>query len=148
MKREIKFRGKRVDNGAWIYGSYHPHEDKMLGIVSEKDVLENKKSLIIIDGMSDWNLSKPINYYEVIPESVGEYTGLKDSKNVEIYEGDFLKLSDEYRGKGEIPSYVIWENSQWMMQGIMHYSHKDFIMNYSLDNMNVIGNIYDNPELL
>ena len=88
------------------------------------------------------------NYVGVGSDQIMQYTGLKDSKGVEIYEGDFLKLQEDYRGKGEIPCYVIFENSQWMMQGTMHYSHKDFIGNYSLDKMEVIGNIYENPNLL
>ena len=77
-----------------------------------------------------------------------QFTGLTDKNGKEIYEGDIMKLIDEYSGKGERPSYVIFKDSQWMMQGTMHYTHVDSINNYCLDKMKIIGNIYENPELL
>lgn len=66
--REIKFRGKRIDNGEWVYGSYHcTNTDGYLRyfILPEKDWKYNFE-------------------YEVDPETIGQYTGLKDKKCLEL----------------------------------------------------------------
>lgn len=116
--REIKFRGKRVDNGEWVYGG-----------------------IIFIDG------GKPhifCNYggVEVDPDTVGQYTGLKDKNDREIYEGDIL--TDKYESIGTVD----WWNAGFVVNfgDVDIFQIADcFDESYQ---MWFIGNIHDNPELL
>jgi len=99
MKREILFKGKRVDNGEWVFGGYHKHEYVSLCIASEEDRINNTKHLIMVDGFSDWNMQKPIKGNEVHPETVCQFTGLLDKNGNKIFDGDKLECSDIYNDK-------------------------------------------------
>ena len=126
--REILFRGKWKNSGEWVYGNlFNPDKaDTPTQICIGTYIVRT--------------------CYEVDPETVGQYTGLTDKNGRKIFEGDIIKCKvhdmDGYR----------------VRRGVVEYHDVGFIMNlepnswYDQKNIpfdcEIIGNIYDNPELL
>ena len=135
--REILFRGKRVDNGEWVEGYYCPC---VFGNFPAEPAIIDADEL----KRGKW---APV---KVIPETVGQYTGLKDKNGKEICEGDICKTYFE--------SYThSWEEVGVVTEfcgayGIESADGKHFraFINESVYTRSheVIGNIHDNPELL
>ena len=121
MNREIKFRGKRLDNGEWVYG----------------DLLH------LVDGVYISN-DNGNNMAQVDPDTVGQYTGLKDKNGKLIYEGDRVYIDCE-----DATAIIKWSDD--LARFTIHFEDEavfvDFDDYYSKE-LEVIGNIYENPELL
>lgn len=158
MNREIKFRGKRIDNGEWVYGGYHKHIKRTPCIIGGDCVKgQDIAHLIIQSGFSDWNMSKPLDCFEVDPDTVGQLTGLYDKNQKPIYAGDIVLGED---GEiGEIVwdnNYAIWRNVYRKGQSVLCLNMpfplwQSFYAKNSTEHksiIKVIGNIYENPELL
>ena len=137
--REIKFRGKRLDNGEWVVGFYWVEETRNNNhhhiYTFEKG--KDSKELIRITGN-----------FVVDPATVGQYTGLKEN-GVEIYEGDIIQDICERMYSWE-PNIFIgsvgWDDTTMTYQ--IKAENGNFIYLSEAENYEVIGNIHDNPELL
>ena len=142
IMREIKFRGKRVFDKTWVYGSYTAMREDDRNNPFRSDIPKIYHRIWQYEP-GDWNMGGYANY-EVIPETIGQFTGLKDKNGVEIYEGDILNIGEEYPVEvmysKKYASFGIWMKG-WVF---MHYFHEAV----EPENCEVIGNIYDNPELL
>lgn len=131
--REIKFRGQRVDTNEWVYGSL---------LISEPEgKLEPLHYFIcaIDKGM-----------YRVKSDTIGQYTGLKDKEGTEIYEGDIIKARD-VKVDGQDRLYiceVVWMPSGWHAMRYKDKMGKEHYLSINILETEIIGNIYENPELL
>ena len=161
--REILFRGKDKNTGRWIQGGFHIWEKRMLNPIGVDYLKDDEVAYTItVNSFADWNMPRTMQAVEVVPETVGQYTGLCDKNGKKIFEGDILR-GDIYPFKNvEDYNYyaeVIWfDNSPAF--GI--YTHKsptsktrgisagntDYLTDFTQEAWEVIGNIHDNPELL
>ena len=146
MNREILFRGKRIDNGEWVNGWLIKDEYGMC--------IASNDALCHVDG-NEWNFED----VEVNPETVGQFTGLTDKNGKKIFEGDIARIhyffetynpgtlgafEDEANiiGKLSITSVGVYFESANMTGYLCDY------LEYPEEELEVIGNIFDNPELL
>lgn len=124
MTRTIKFRGKSVRTGDWHYGDLVHNAVDSYSHLIEVGIQEDR--------------CYPI---EVIPESIGMFTGLVDKEGNEIYEGDIVHDCDDIFGYTfpvcfDSGSFIVDDENE----GKLLYEEND--------NVKVMGNIHDNPELL
>lgn len=141
--REILFRGKRKDNGEWIAGYLIIADERWFILIT--DNIQTYSFTCLKDG--EYIFGK---FIEVIPETVGQYTGELDKNGTKIFEGDIVdvKYNIDYVGvaKERIGMFrVVFHNGCFMKAKIKGCGLYHII---STDEHTVIGNIHDNPELL
>lgn len=137
MNREILFRGKRVDNGNWIEGYFV--------LLAINEGLKHA----IYTGTDEGRFI----LFEVIPDTVGQFTGLCDKNGNKIFEGDILTLEDTYNGDVQFSWGVF--GIEWTEMK-KHKNLRGFGARHNLrtfedgvnEDLEIIGNIFDNSELL
>ena len=138
--REILFRGKRVDNGEWVYG-YYAHLPSAAGAAD-----------IIYVPASDPDDSNHTVFVD--PETIGQFTGLTDKNGVKIFEGDIVRFKHDgdFGEKIYYRNYAVEFINTYVTYGLrlrnrsIHFPFKQGTA--SQHDAEVIGNIYDNPELI
>ena len=132
--REILFRGKQIDNGEWVEGYY----------VKALDMYDKKIHAIFDIATTFYSFGETSGFELVNPETIGQYTGFTDKNAKKIFEGDIVKGRRDYELYEIV--YDGEEEGGWSL-GIQHEPV------YSIGGANskqykVVGNIFDNPELL
>ena len=154
--REIIFRGKRMDNGEWVYGwPFADTADCSLKKIGKCGCPHDGSEYFIVEWDDDFH---EFEERKVIPNTVGQYTGLKDKHGKKIFELDILRIARIADGLGgyyhpplDYPVNVVvkWDLCAWMWETLCddkrYISFPDAWCHYECE---IIGNITDNPELL
>lgn len=127
-KREILFRGKRVDNGKWVEGDLNHYV-----VIGETHICRIED-----------NLSTTI--HKIDQETVCQYTGSTDKNGKKIFEGDILSAHlDDQHPEDITYVQITWNGFSWCTR---ESTEDDVMSEYDCNTFEVCGNIYDNPELL
>jgi uncharacterized phage protein (TIGR01671 family) len=123
MNREIKFRGQQINTKKWVYG--YLYRNKGLYVICENIRYAEEEPILL--------------------DTVGQYTGLHDKNGREIFEGDIVKLDSNML---KITGIVTYHNNEAIF--VLEDLHDEIeeCLWYMQEDLEVIGNIYDNPELL
>lgn len=128
--REILFKAKRIDNGEWVEGY----------------VIRKHGLYFIYDIVNSDSCRQ--NNYEIDSETICQFTGLCDKNGKRIWENDILMahLDESY------PEDVTYETVEWGVAGWVAHetgsTDREYIDKFDLKHFKVVGNIFDNPELL
>ena len=140
--KQILFRGKRIDNNEWVYGFYF-----------ERLTDSIKHCYIKYETWDEGFVT-----YEVIPETVNQFTDLCDKNGKKIFEGDIIHIKCGYSFSAFVGKGIVFfdeKRLQFKVKSVKPssfdsekgnvYDECDFTV---IDSYEVIGNIYENPELL
>ncbi|WP_314923012.1 YopX family protein [Prevotella pallens] len=141
MNREILFRGKSIGTGEWLYGYLFNY-----GLTAPSNV-----PCISVCVPTSWE--EAYSLYAVHPDTIGQYTGLKDKDGNKIFEGDIL----EYIGKRKDNMNKVYRRKVVFHEGMFALLSKELqaysaLKHHCMEDgrfaWSVIGNIHDNPELM
>ncbi|EAC7880361.1 hypothetical protein HN22_13270 [Listeria monocytogenes] len=134
--REIEFRGKRIDNGEWVYGNLMQFEDSATFIFAD----ERKGASTLTYAHFIIN-----NMHAIDEKTIGQYTGLKDKNGKKIFEGDIVDISVYDRlDWSSIKGKVVFLNGAWLVEDVGHFA---ITLQSETNEIEIIGNVHENLGL-
>ena len=148
MNREILFKAKRKDNGKWVEG-YYCKLDETTYCISEDYERHPVPThhYILYETMTDWGLPNRFLQFEIDPDTLCQYIGLTDKNGQKIWENDIVRRTDLHVVSELSVGFIEYdlENTSFLI----HWTDKvEYSPTYHWkDRLEVIGNIFDNPDL-
>lgn len=140
----IKFRGKLKEGDGWVYGHYYevPAPLQPFGPAEDPEC-----NIVFLDpnSVSDWNMPRKMVRAIVKKETVGQFTGKKDIDKKEIYKDDILECK---LNSGKTEYYYITYNEEDCCFECINKDKSSFIAPNIWNQLKVVGNIYENADLL
>nr|DAO29090.1 MAG TPA: YopX protein [Caudoviricetes sp.] len=151
--REILFKAKRKDNGEWVEGYYYKMSETTYCFKEDyerKPVPEHH--YILQERMTDWGLPNQMVQIEIDPETLCEFTGLCDKNGKKIWENDIVLVAENVYSAVKFGLYHEASKSERTHQGFYlesmdNYYYREELGYWAKESV-VVGNIFDNPELL
>lgn len=140
MNREVLFRGKSVEDSEWVEGYLVEKTDSDSGSIVQSYIVEKAQF--------SWNADEDVRFCDideikVLPETVGQFTGLTDKNGAKIFEDDILKARHN-----DYPYLVSYDECRFKIEDKWGNRIKMTQDAINLLEVELVGNIYDNPELL
>lgn len=149
--KEILFRAKRLEDGKWVEGFYYKINETTYAFADdyEKNPVPTHH-YILFERMTDWGLPNQMYQVEVDGKTVCQYTGLNDKNGKKIFENDILKISytDGQENYTEITEVNFEEKSASFSPWNWEYDCDGCDLYCHIEEIEIIGNIFDYPELL
>lgn len=142
--REILFRAKRIDNGEWVEGYYVYHIRRTICPIGDSVKPEDEQHVIMQDGFSDWNMPRDTVFFNIAPETLCQYTGLKDKNGNRIWENDIVE-DKRFNGFYKIVFRV--RDGGWYVKDVKTGALFR-IIEKTCWQYERCGNIFDNPKLM
>ena len=133
--REIKFKAIRKDNGKWVYGDLIHGVNHKFG---------KTYILPVVGGVQPLSGCDPLDGYEVYPETICQFTELKDKNGVEIYEGDIVRFCDDPPYCSDYTIKYDDERLIWIADGVGDFMED--LWELGENYVKVIGNIHDKAQ--
>ena len=146
MEDRYLFKAKRIDNGEWVVGNLITNVFFRLGQSIPYILCPDKADYDCFEDFSEEN-----GIFEVQPSTICQCTGLKDDNGNLIWENDVVRVYGDTDDSGNDLYYfykVVWNKDLccWWLSDI--YTQEDEYLYICLKGIDVIGNIFDNPELV
>ncbi len=150
MNKEILFKAKQLDNGKWVEGYYCKLDETTYCISEDYERYPvPTHHYILHEAMTDWGLPNRFLQFEINPDTLCQFTGLTDKNGKKIWENDICDRKEKY------PEIVAYNKGDWQLDysyafGEEMHSNACNLGFYACERncVEVIGNIFDNAELL